>query len=110
MAIVLTPGLHNASVPVTVSPSGRSVQAQIMLTTDPAGVNQATITAKSPTQSSTGSAQTFSFTGASGVNVPSTAATYYPFTAVYVDGVGPYWFPLEALSILGITVGPIVWS
>jgi hypothetical protein len=99
---------HNASVPVTVVPTGQSIGVQVLFTSDLAGNNLAT-QSNVVTSTSTGSSQTVLVP----ITTPAIGGTYYVFVAVSVNGVVVGVFAQGAANsvvIPGVTVGTITWS
>ena len=99
---------HNASVPVTVVPSGQSFGVQVLFTSDVAGNNLAGQSSVI-TGTSTGSAQVVSVP----ITTPAIGGTYYVFVAVSVNGVVVGVFAQSASNavvIPAVTVGTITWS
>ena len=96
---------HNASVPITVAPSGVPYSVKVIMTSDQQGQNVAA-TSNTANATATGSPQTQTVT----ITAPNAIGTFYPFVIVTVAGVEYVSAQAAVVTTPLVTIGTITWG
>ncbi len=104
--IIVTPGAHTATVPITVVPTSLAGSLTVILTTDSAGANIA-YTSATVAFTSTAALQNVSVP----VTVPAAGGTWYVWVGVTLSGINLGMFAQgNTLTGQSIAIGTIIWS